>query len=124
MVGGSGEQKTLRLVARYADMCNLFDLPGTGFTDNLRHKLAVLHDHCRSIGRDYAEIEKTTATMVDLATIRGNGGKHLIEHLHRLAELGIDQAIINVSRPWDEASLDLIADVLSDAHAMPSRQAA
>jgi F420-dependent oxidoreductase-like protein len=124
LIGGSGEQKTLRLVARYADMCNLFDLPGTGFADDLRRKLAVLHDHCRSVGRDYAAIEKTTATMVDLATIRGDGVKRLIDHLHLLAELGIDQAIINVSRPWDAAALDVISEVLADVHAMPSRQAA
>jgi F420-dependent oxidoreductase-like protein len=124
LVGGSGEQKTLRLVARYADMCNLFDLPGTGFADNLRRKLDVLRDHCSSIGRDYAEIERTTATMVDLATIHGDGVRHLIDHLHRLAELGIDQVIINVGRPWDEASLDVIAEVLTDAHAMSGRHAA
>jgi F420-dependent oxidoreductase-like protein len=123
LVGGSGEQKTLRLVARYADMCNLFDLPGTGFADNLRRKLDVLRDHC-SIGRDYAEIEKTTATMVDLATIHGDGVRQLIDHLDRLAELGIDQAIINVGRPWDEAALDVIAEVLTDAHAMSGRPAA
>jgi F420-dependent oxidoreductase-like protein len=121
MVGGSGEQKTLRLVARYADMCNLFDLPGAGYADDLRHKLDVLRDHCHSTGRDYAEIEKTTATMVDLGAIRGDGRNQLIDHLYRLAELGIDQAIISASQPWDLASLDVVADVLADIHAMPSR---
>ena len=50
LIAGSGERKTLRLVARYGDMCNLFDLPGTAFADNLRHKLEVLRIptvHCR-----------------------------------------------------------------------------
>jgi hypothetical protein len=47
-------------------MCNLFDLPGTGFADNLSHKLDVLREHCRDAGRDYDEIEKTTVTFVDL----------------------------------------------------------
>jgi alkanesulfonate monooxygenase SsuD/methylene tetrahydromethanopterin reductase-like flavin-dependent oxidoreductase (luciferase family) len=42
LIAGSGEQKTLRLVARHGDMCNLFDLPGTGFADDLKHKLEVL----------------------------------------------------------------------------------
>ncbi|MEV1328734.1 LLM class F420-dependent oxidoreductase [Micromonospora costi] len=55
MVGGSGEKKTLRLVARYADSCNLFGGP----VDELRHKLDVLRSHCEAEGRDYDSIEKT-----------------------------------------------------------------
>ena len=47
LIAGSGERKTLRLVARYGDMCNLFDLPGTGFADNLKHKLDVLRGALR-----------------------------------------------------------------------------
>src|SRR6266545_6582331 len=47
MVGGSGERRTLRLVAQYADACNLF-----GDVDTVRHKLAVLERHCRDVGRD------------------------------------------------------------------------
>lgn len=55
LVGGGGEQKTLRLVARYADACNLF---GTG-TEAVAHKLEVLRGHCDTEGRDYDEIAKT-----------------------------------------------------------------
>jgi F420-dependent oxidoreductase-like protein len=54
MVGGSGERRTLRLVAQYADACNLF-----GDVDTIRHKLALLEQHCREVGRDPAEITKT-----------------------------------------------------------------
>jgi alkanesulfonate monooxygenase SsuD/methylene tetrahydromethanopterin reductase-like flavin-dependent oxidoreductase (luciferase family) len=54
LVGGSGERKTLRLVAMYADACNLFGDVGT-----IRHKLEVLDRHCEAIGRDPAEITKT-----------------------------------------------------------------
>ena len=54
MIGGSGERKTLRLVAQYADACNLFSSP------ELAHKLDVLKGHCEAVGRDYAEIERTT----------------------------------------------------------------
>jgi F420-dependent oxidoreductase-like protein len=53
MVGGGGEKKTLRLVAQYADACNIFAGPEAG------HKLDVLRAHCDAAGRDYAEIEKT-----------------------------------------------------------------
>jgi len=65
LIAGSGERKTLRLVARYGDMCNLFDLPGTGFADDLKHKLDVLRSHCEDAGRDYDAIEKTVSTFVE-----------------------------------------------------------
>ncbi len=57
MIGGTGEKKTLRLVAQYADACNLF--AGMGM-EALQHKFDVLKQHCEAVGRDYAEIEKTT----------------------------------------------------------------
>jgi alkanesulfonate monooxygenase SsuD/methylene tetrahydromethanopterin reductase-like flavin-dependent oxidoreductase (luciferase family) len=55
MIGGGGEKKTLRLVARYADACNLF---GSSVAD-VEHKLDVLRRHCADEGRDYHRIEKT-----------------------------------------------------------------
>jgi len=55
MLGGSGERKTLRLVARYADATNLWGLPPA----DLKHKLDVLDGHCETEGRDPAEIERT-----------------------------------------------------------------
>jgi F420-dependent oxidoreductase-like protein len=57
LVGGSGERKTLRLVARYGDACNLFEFGGL---EALRHKLEVLRGHCAAEGRPYDEIQKTT----------------------------------------------------------------
>ncbi|HMC37032.1 MAG TPA: LLM class F420-dependent oxidoreductase, partial [Actinomycetota bacterium] len=54
LIGGSGEQKTLRLVAQYADACNLF-----GYAKTIRHKLDVLERHCKDVGRDPSEITKT-----------------------------------------------------------------
>ena len=54
LIGGGGERKTLRLVAKYADACNLF-----GDVATIRHKLEVLKGHCEAIGRDPAEITKT-----------------------------------------------------------------
>ncbi|MCL2541169.1 MAG: LLM class F420-dependent oxidoreductase [Nocardioidaceae bacterium] len=56
LIGGAGERKTLRLVAQYADACNLFDGDGA---DGVRHKLEVLRRHCDDVGRDYDEIKKT-----------------------------------------------------------------
>src|ERR1700729_845667 len=85
LIGGAGEKKTLRLVARYADACNIFDSP------ELAHKLDVLREHCASEGRDYAEIEKTVQTRFDLGE-HGENVNQTIEHLHELAELGIQVA--------------------------------
>ena len=56
MIGGAGEKKTLRTVARYADMWNT-----TGSTERLRHKVEVLHRHCAEVGRDPSEIELTVS---------------------------------------------------------------
>jgi F420-dependent oxidoreductase-like protein len=112
MIGGSGERKTLRLVARYGDMCNLFDLPGGGFADDLQHKLDVLRRHCDAAGRNYDDIEKTVATVVDTASRDGLG--RFVERVHQLAELGIDQAIVNDSRPWDPPGLDAVAAALDE----------
>jgi len=85
LIGGAGERKTLRFVARYADACNIFDSP------ELAHKLEVLREHCSREGRDYSEIEKTVQTRFDL----GEHGEHVeatIEHLGELAQLGIQVA--------------------------------
>jgi F420-dependent oxidoreductase-like protein len=62
LVGGSGERKTLKIVAKYADACNLFGSPET-----VRKKLDILKEHCKSVGRDYSSILKTkiSAIIVD-----------------------------------------------------------
>ncbi|GAB2511781.1 LLM class F420-dependent oxidoreductase [Nocardiopsis aegyptia] len=62
MIGGSGERRTLRLVARYADACNIFTGPEAG------HKLRVLRRHCDEVGRDYESVEKTTTLAVEHGT--------------------------------------------------------
>ena len=62
LVGGSGERKTLRLVAQYADGCNLF-----GDVDRVRHLLGVLDGHCEAVGRDPAEITRTRMATVIIA---------------------------------------------------------
>ncbi len=61
MIGGAGEKKTLRMVAQYADACNIF-----GVTPELmEHKLSVLRGHCDDLGTDYEAIEKTMIKVVD-----------------------------------------------------------
>jgi F420-dependent oxidoreductase-like protein len=112
LIGGAGERKTLRLVAQYADACNIFDSP------ELAHKLDVLRDHCERLGRDYDEIEKTAQLRFDLGP-RGEYVERTIEHLHELADLGIQVAhgaLANVSKP---GTLELMAErVIPDVGAL------
>jgi alkanesulfonate monooxygenase SsuD/methylene tetrahydromethanopterin reductase-like flavin-dependent oxidoreductase (luciferase family) len=69
LIGGSGERKTMRLGARYAGACNLSDLPGTEFADNIAGKLRVLREHCVAAGRDYAEIEAIGSILPDMHAV-------------------------------------------------------
>ena len=92
LIGGLGEQKTLRMVAQYADACNLFDRIGW---DNLQHKLDVLKGHCEALKRDYATIEKTSLSTVHLAPGQMSASE-VIAHCRKLADLGIQHAIFNM----------------------------
>ncbi|MBO0820480.1 MAG: LLM class F420-dependent oxidoreductase [Nocardiopsaceae bacterium] len=97
LIGGAGEQKTLRLVARYADACNIF---GTDPAEAAR-KLEVLRERCAEVGRPYDEIEKTAQVRFDLGP-NGENVNATIEHLHKLAEAGYTQAhgtLLHVSEP-------------------------
>jgi F420-dependent oxidoreductase-like protein len=82
LIGGSGEKKTLRLVAKYAQACNLFMSP------DLAHKLDVLRAHCDDVGRDYDEIEKTVMGPLDPGP-DGAGIDAMLESLRELAKLGV-----------------------------------
>lgn len=66
MVGGSGEQRSLRLVARYADMCNFSALAGDTLA-SIPHKLEVLKRHCEAVGRDHSEIIVTYKSVMVVA---------------------------------------------------------
>src|SRR5213080_1273976 len=70
LIGGGGERKTLRLVARYGDACNLFASFGA---EGLGRKLAVLREHCQAVGRPYEEIEKTSLSVLPV-TRHGRDG--------------------------------------------------
>jgi F420-dependent oxidoreductase-like protein len=103
LIGGQGERKTLLLVARYADACNLFDTP------ELAHKLDVLRGHCAAEGRDYDAIEKTVQVRYDLGE-NGERVEQTIEHLHELAELGFTVAHGTLARVGTLRPLELMAE--------------
>ena len=117
LVGGSGEQRTLALVARYADACNLF-----GEAATVRHKLSVLHSHCAAAGRDPAAIRVTQLSSVlvggspeevsaraeslrprgaspeaFLARVRAGTVEDHIGRFRELAEAGVQTAIVSLA---------------------------
>ncbi|MGO9292353.1 MAG: LLM class F420-dependent oxidoreductase [Streptosporangiaceae bacterium] len=101
MIGGSGERKTLRLVARYGQACNLFPGP------DLAHKLDVLRGHCEAEGRDYDEIRKTCYFVFDVGE-RGENAQKVVDDLGRLAEMGFSAAIGGVPGVWSIRPLEVI----------------
>jgi alkanesulfonate monooxygenase SsuD/methylene tetrahydromethanopterin reductase-like flavin-dependent oxidoreductase (luciferase family) len=115
LVGGSGERRTLRLVARHADACNLF-----GDAANVRRKLAVLHEHCAAEHRDPAAITVTHLAagrvIADGEPREGQGAATVEEHIGRLRELaeaGVQTAIIGLSDAAGADSVRAFADVIA-----------
>jgi F420-dependent oxidoreductase-like protein len=112
LIGGMGEKKTLRFVARYADATNLFELPDHA---ELRRKTEVLREHCDAENRDYAEIEKTTLGTLRISKDGAEGTQtvdQVVERFGTLAGLGIDQAIVNSPQVAEAGYFDLVADVV------------
>ncbi|MEZ5175105.1 MAG: LLM class F420-dependent oxidoreductase [Acidimicrobiia bacterium] len=89
LIGGSGEKKTLRMVAQYGDAANLFAFGGT---DTVRHKLDVLKAHCDRLGRDYDEISKTAGGFF----YTGQPVAEIVDQVRPLVKIGFDHIIFNV----------------------------
>jgi F420-dependent oxidoreductase-like protein len=106
LVGGAGERKTLRLVARYADACNLFDIPDGGRT--VTHKLAVLARHCDQVSRPYEAIEKTLSTRLE----QGESTDALVGRCEAAAALGIQHVVVITSGPWTADALATLAEAI------------
>ncbi|MFF0494098.1 LLM class F420-dependent oxidoreductase [Nocardia sp. NPDC004068] len=113
LVAGGGERKTLRMVARYADACNISDMPEIGLGNDVAHKLDVLRKHCADLGRDYAEIEKTVGMRYDPERV-----DRFRDRVHELAELGFDHAMLAPTVPWTAESLANLAELLPEIHAL------
>jgi hypothetical protein len=101
LVAGGGEKKTLRLVAQYADACNLYGPPET-----VSAKLAILKQHCATLGRDYASIEKTTLGTVELRLGKMTA-KDVIAQCKVLADIGVQHAIFNMPNVHTIAPLEV-----------------
>jgi F420-dependent oxidoreductase-like protein len=108
MIGGSGERKTLRFVARYAQACNLFPGP------DLARKLDVLRAHCEAEGRDYDEIVKTCYYRFDVGE-RGERAGQVADELAGLAAMGFQVAIGQVARVSEIKPLEVIGSQIIPA---------
>jgi F420-dependent oxidoreductase-like protein len=103
LVGGSGERRTLRLVARHADACNVFGDPAT-----VRHKVEVLHGHCATEGRDPADITVSILSTADAPTVDDHVGRY-----RQFAEAGVHTAIVNFPDLTTTEPLAGFADVIA-----------
>ena len=110
LIGGGGEKRTLRLVARYADASNLFGEP-----EQLRRKYAVLAEHCEAVGRPFEDIERTTLQSVTLAgpsafrSVRQTPAE-LVDRFGRLAAAGAQHIIINSSEAHDPHFIETLSE--------------
>ncbi len=101
LIGGTGPKKTLRMVAQYADACNIFERAGT---EKLQQTLDTLKAHCEDLGRDYDSIEKTSLGTVHLSG--GDSVESVIQRIKDLAKLGFNQAIFNMPDVYEISPLE------------------
>jgi F420-dependent oxidoreductase-like protein len=114
LIGGMGEHRTLPLVARYADACNLFDIPDGGAT--LRHKLDVLARACDAAVRDPDDIEITLSSRLAPGETTGQ----FTDRCARLAHLGVDPVVLVTTGPWQAGrDLDVVADAARPVGQIP-----
>ncbi|WP_052889609.1 TIGR03560 family F420-dependent LLM class oxidoreductase [Thermogemmatispora carboxidivorans] len=104
MIGGSGPKKTMRLVAQYADACNILARLGQ---EKMQQALDALKEHCEAIGRDYGTIEKTFLLTVHLS---GNDTAESVRaRLKDLAAMGFTHAIVNLPDLYELRPLEVFA---------------
>jgi F420-dependent oxidoreductase-like protein len=127
LVGGSGEKKTLRIVAQYADACNVFGQP-----EDVRRLMGVLDDHCATVGRDPAEVWRTRlGSLVVGRTVEDAEGKvarrfgaskltdlseDMRANLRRMLLIGDEATILETVQSYLDAGLDGMIFNLPDAH--------
>jgi F420-dependent oxidoreductase-like protein len=110
MIGGTGPKKTLRMVAQYADACNIGDWVGT---ENMQKALDTLKEHCESLGRDYETIEKTSLCTVNLSG--DDTVDSIINRIKELSEMGFTHAIFNMPDVYKITPLETFANEIIPA---------
>jgi F420-dependent oxidoreductase-like protein len=111
LIGGGGERKTLRLVAQYADACNVFGTPPM-----LQRKFEILRQHCADVGRDPEQIERTTLQSVNL---KAEPPAQVVDRFGELGDAGAQHVIIGVHDVHDISNLERIGrDVIPQLRAL------
>jgi F420-dependent oxidoreductase-like protein len=110
MIGGGGEQKTLRLVAQYADAANVFGGP-----ERIHHKWQVLREHCERLGRPYGDIERSTLQNVDVSA--GGEGRsetpdEIVQRFGELGDAGAQHVIFGIRDVWQTDKLELLGSTV------------
>lgn len=116
LIGGSGPKKTLRLVAQYADACNLFDAG----PEAMAARLAILRQHCDDVGRDPREIEVTALSRLTLGRSGGPtpGGEptksvaQAVDHYGTLAAVGLDHVMVSMGNVTDDTAYELVGELV------------
>ncbi len=112
MIGGTGPNKTLRMVAQYADACNIGDWVGT---ENMQKALDTLKEHCETLGRDYAAVEKTSLGTVNLSG--DDTADSIIRRIQQLSGMGFTHAIFNMPDVYRITPLETFAKEIIPAAA-------
>ncbi|MQA06120.1 MAG: TIGR03560 family F420-dependent LLM class oxidoreductase [Streptosporangiales bacterium] len=107
VVGGMGEKQTLRLVAQYADACNIFDIPDGGAA--AKRALDALARHCDAVGRPYDEIERTMATRLE----PGESADSFARRCEAIRRLGIDHVMVITTGAWTEPAVRSLGTVVA-----------
>ena len=116
LVGGSGPRKTLRLVAQYADACNLFDAG----PEAMAARLEILRRHCDDVGRDPREIEVTALSRLTLGAAGSTAPSgepcttvdEAVDRYGRLAEVGLDHLIVSMGNDTDDTAYEHLAELV------------
>jgi F420-dependent oxidoreductase-like protein len=104
LIGGTGERRTLRLVAEYGDACNLFDIPDGGRT--VRRQLGVLARHCADVGRPPQEVERTVTTGLE----PGESVDDLTRRCRSLGDAGVQHVVVIArAKPFTDEDLEALA---------------
>src|SRR6266480_7322936 len=105
VIGGSGEQLTLRVVAQYADIWNFVG----GSIDIFRHKIEVLEEHCEAVGRDPSEIERSIQMIINYDNL-----EETLNNIRPYIEAGANHIILNLRAPYPEGIVHRLAEEIAE----------
>lgn len=116
LIGGSGPRKTLRLVAKYADACNLFDAG----PEAMAARLAILRGHCDDVGRDPREIEVTALSRLTLGRsgdtapsgVTVKSVDEAVDYYGTLAAVGLDHVILSMDNDTDDTAYAMVGELV------------